>query len=332
MIRSRNKNITVMSQFNINGSRGADAGKFISDYVSRDSATEPSTAYRPDPGKPAEYGDGVAFTLGDMAISRQETLNIAEHVQDLHATGTRAIQQMVLSFSHAYLMDMNVIPEDIVVLKKGDYAGNYDDIRLRYAVRDGLQAMIDAEGYRDGKAIACIQSDTRHLHVHAVVYEDARRMGRVRGREEKGMIKESSFNQLAYNVDRHLSLTQTSNVVPTQNVLVPTNSDETEVVASSEYAVEPVYVNRYLDVIRLRQKVAARRAQQEEAKRRQRERAEELLQQEAEAKSVKKEPDAAIERGVVMNEMSDIIDDMADALSDTLLSQEPTVSNNPKQK
>ncbi len=34
-------------------------------------------------------------------------------------------------------------------------------------------ALVDNEGYRDGRAIAAIQHDTSHLHVHAVVYENA---------------------------------------------------------------------------------------------------------------------------------------------------------------
>lgn len=250
MIKQRGKNVVVMSQFNINGSRGKDAGKFVSDYVSRDSATMTSTAYVPPVGQRPAQGDGVAFTLDKSHLSRKEVLDEAEHIQDLHETGIRAIQQLVLSFDHTYLVDQNLIPEDTTIIKKGDYEGVVDDVRLRHAVRNGLQSMIDEEGYREGKMIACIQNDTRHLHVHAVVYEDAKEIARKRGREEKGVIKKSSFNRLTHDVDRHLTLTKTPHKVPNAKAL--TKQDVTEETRSERPKIEvtePIYVNHYLRIL-----------------------------------------------------------------------------------
>ena len=129
MIKSRDRNIVIKSQFNIHGSRGKDAGKFIADYVSRKSATDPSQAYRPDPNRIPKEGDGVAFTLDETAITRDATLDVARHVQDLHATGRRAIQQMVISLSPDYLVKERLVPEDLEVLHKGDYRYEYDDVR-----------------------------------------------------------------------------------------------------------------------------------------------------------------------------------------------------------
>lgn len=257
MIKSRNRNVIIKSQFNINGSRGKDAGKFISDYVSRDSATDASTAYIPDPRTPPVQGDGVAFTLDQSFITRDETLNIADHVQELHQTGTRAIQQMVISFDHDYLVNQGVVDDDTTIVRKGDYRNEYDDVRLRYAVRSGLQSLIDREGYRDGKAVACIQWDTRHLHVHAVVYEDAQKIGRVRGKEEKGVIKASSFNQLTYDVERYLDYSKTPHKTPSAKKLLPTGliADGTREKAPI-VAVEPVYVNEFLRIIEERKRAA----------------------------------------------------------------------------
>lgn len=257
MIKSRNRNIVIMSQFNINGSRGKDAGKFISDYVSRDSATDASTAYVPDPLKPPVQGDGVAFTLDRSFITRDETLEIADHVQNLHQTGTRAIQQMVISFDPDYLVNQGIVSDDTTIIRKGDYRNEYDDVRLRHAVRSGLQSLIDREGYRDGKAIACIQWDTRHLHVHAVVYEDAPKIGRVRGKEEKGVIKASSFNQLTYDVERYLNYSKTPHETPSAKKLLPTGFivDNTHEKAPI-VAVEPVYVNEFLRIIEERKRAA----------------------------------------------------------------------------
>lgn len=255
MIKERGNKVVVMSQFNINGSRGKNAGAFVSDYVSRESATMTSTAYVPPAGQPMEQGDGVAFTLDNSHLRRRDVLDTADHIQALHETGVRAIQQLVLSFDHEYLVDQNLIPEDTKIIKKGDYEGVVDDVRLRHAVRQGLQSMIDEEGYRDGKMIACIQNDTRHLHVHAVVYEDAKEIARKRGKEEKGVIKASSFNQLTHDVDRYLTLTKTPHKVPNARSL--TKSDEQEDVRAEkpkQAVIEPVYVNEYLRILEERKR------------------------------------------------------------------------------
>ena len=247
MINNRSKKVVVVSQFNINGSRGQDAGKFVADYVSRDSATEKSSAYIPNPNVVPVVGDGVAFTLDNIAITRDETLRLADHIQDLHLTGKRAIQQMVISFEPDYLVEQKIVPDDTVIINKGDYRHNYDDVRLRHAVRSGLQTLIDDEGYRDGRAVACIQWDTRHLHVHAVVYEDASKIARMRGSEEKGVIKDSSFNHMVYDIDRHLSITRAPGLVPTDKRLIP--NIVPVVKKPVVVAPEPFYVNQYLMII-----------------------------------------------------------------------------------
>lgn len=214
----RNRNIVVKSQFNINGSRGRDVGKFIAEYVSRDSATGQATSYIPDPNKVPVQGDGVAFTLDSTGISRDETLRLASKVQDFHRQGDRAIQQLVISFDHDYLIDQGIIPSDILIKKKGDYDGQYDDTRLRHAVIQGIQSLIDNENYRDGRMVAAIQHDTLHLHVHAVVYENHPKLARMRGKEEKGVVKDSSFQELTSNIDRVLKLSRL-NCIPTQKTL-----------------------------------------------------------------------------------------------------------------
>lgn len=235
MIPSRNKNIVIKSQFNINGSRGADAGKFISEYVSRPSATSSSMAYVNN-ATDAVDGDGVAFTLDATAISRAETLRLADKVQSFHKEGNRAIQQLVISFDVDYLVEQGIVPEDATISKKGDYAQNYDDVRLRHAIRSGLQSLVDYEGYRDGRMVAAIQHDTLHLHVHAVVYENHPKLSRKHGYEERGVIKQSSFNQLAFEIDRRLSLTKLQ-TVPTQKRLIPEHKESHTQIAISEITI-----------------------------------------------------------------------------------------------
>lgn len=126
--------------------------------------------------------------------------------------GNRAIQQLVISFDHNYLIETGVISRDTSVLTKGDYVGQYDDILLRHAIRSGVQDLIDHEGYRDAKMIAALQDDTTHLHAHVVIYESSE-LARKRGKEERGVIKDSSFSKLSDGIhlvlDKHKKLTVT---------------------------------------------------------------------------------------------------------------------------
>ena len=217
----RGRDIVIKTQFNIHGSRGEDVGHFVSDYVSRNSATDASLAWLPPTDRPPETGDGAAFTLDATAISRQETLDLADHVQEIFERGDRAIEQMVISFSPEYLVEQGIVPEGIPILDRGDYKYNYDDVRLRHAVSAGIHAMLENDGYYDGNMVAAIQSDTRHLHVHAVVYEDGNRFTRRHGKEERGVLKESSLNRLTHGIDRYMESTRDLSVVPTQRFLTP---------------------------------------------------------------------------------------------------------------
>ena len=141
-----------------------------------------------------EVGDGVAFTLDSTGITRQRLLNIADHVQTLNEKGHFAIQQMVISFAPDYLIREGLVDPELEVVKKGDYRGQYDDVRLRHAVRSGLQSLVDMEGYDDGRAVSCIQWDTRHLHVHTVIYENGK-IKRWHNGEEKGVLRKSSLDR-----------------------------------------------------------------------------------------------------------------------------------------
>ena len=264
----RNRNIVVKSQFNINGSRGKHVGGFITDYVSRPDATSPSAAYIPPALHTPVQGDGVSFTLDKTALTRQETLDIAEHVESLHQGGKRAIQQMVISFDPDYLVEQKVVDPTAEIVRRGDYAGHYDDVRLRHAIRQGFYGLLDNDKYVDGKMIAAIQHDTTHLHVHAVLYEDGDEIGRKHGKEERGVIKESSLNQLAHNIDRELTRTQPI-LAPTPSQLEVTHvkKDETPRLREQEIPSMP-HVDTYLELLQYtlaqQSKDEKRRREQEE--------------------------------------------------------------------
>ncbi len=259
----RGQNIVIKTQFNINGSRGANVGHFISDYVARGAATDPSLAYLPPTDRPIEPGDGVAFTLNATAISRQETLDLADRVQSLFEQGNRAIEQMVISFSPEYLVEEGIVPDNVPILRRGDYRFNYDDVRIRHAVSTGVSAMLENDGYYNGKMVAAIQSDTLHLHVHAVVYEDGNQFVRKHGKEERGMLKESSLNRLSHHIDRYLETTKDLSVIPTQRLLTPEWLPER---GSSHTIILPpstdVYIDTYLKLLEEREREEALRKTQ----------------------------------------------------------------------
>lgn len=223
MGHKRNRNMVVKSQFSINGSRGKSPASFILDYVTRQDAVESSTAYG---GIKKEAGDGVALTLHASSVPRSTVEAIAREVESFHDTGKRAIQEMVVSFEHDYLVEKGLIDEDLIIQNKGDYRGHYDDVRLRYALMDGFQAMVDHENYRKPHMVAAIQDDTLHLHAHAVVYERAENPGRMRGYEEKGVLKESSFATLTHEIDR--SLDRSRSVLVTSSKLLNRKREEKE--------------------------------------------------------------------------------------------------------
>lgn len=249
-VPKRNSNIVVKSQFNINGSRGDNVGGFVADYVAREEASETSMAYIPPTGRSVLPGDGIAFTLDRIAISKEETLRLADKVEEHHQAGGRAIQQLVISFSPEYLVNQGIVPEGEEIHSRGDYKNNYDDIRLRHAIISGVQSMIENEGYHEGKMVAAIQSDTLHLHAHAVVYEDFPEIARKYGGEERGIIRESSLNRLSFNIDRSLESTKDLSVVPTPKLLSPEIVDEDRVhVVEVVEIEEPVFVNHFLRML-----------------------------------------------------------------------------------
>lgn len=245
----RTKSVVVKTQFNINGSRGKDVGHFISDYVARDAATDPYTAYLPPIDRPMVRGDGVAFTLYQTAISKQDTLDLAAEVQTLFEEGNRAVEQLVITFSPDYLVEEGLVPDGLSMMERGDYKYNYDDVRLRHAIQAGVSAMLENDGYYNGNMVAAIQSDTLHLHVHAVVYERGDVFLRKHGKEERGMLKESSLNRLTYHIDRYLESTKDLSVVPTQRLLTPhlLSESKSDVFVPTEQ--DTSFVDKYLRLL-----------------------------------------------------------------------------------
>lgn len=95
--------------------------------------------------------------------------------------------------------------------------------------------------------------------MHAVVYEDSKKIARKRGYEEKGVLKESSLNQMANDIDQRLTLTRTNELIPNQQNLYPEDIDENAKAKTEETPkkIEAPYVDTYLQLIEQRKREQA---------------------------------------------------------------------------
>lgn len=250
----RGRNIVIKSQFNINGSRGKSVKSFITNYVSRESATKPLLGHLSDDGV-VEVGDGNCFTFTKSSIKRDEVLKIADKVEDKFLNNKQAIQQMVVSFDHDFLVENNVVDKDLQVLRRGDYENGYDELKLRHAIRRGVREIADRDGYYSPEMIATIQHDTNHLHSHVVLYENEDKLGRKHKNEERGVIKSKSFAYGALEMER--SLDKQKNVNVTRNKLLIEEDRDTRVSThddvdiSTELDIMTEYLNLlYLEELR----------------------------------------------------------------------------------
>lgn len=213
-------------------------GSFISGYVARESACDTSLSYVPE--GPAEEGDGICFTKRATAIPKRECLRTAKQVQQLFDKGDRAIQQLVISFSPEYLTQMGLVPAAVPILERGDYTGWYDDVRLRYALRSGLATLLERDGYHHGDFIGAIQSDTLHLHAHVVAWEDGVTVGRRKGAEEKGLLKDSSLRRLSAEIHRSLEHSKDLSVIPVPKLLYAQKEVQTDEQVRAEQEMIPM--------------------------------------------------------------------------------------------
>ena len=93
---------------------------------------------------------------------------------------------------------------------------------------------------------AAIQSDTMHLHVHAVVWEDGTNYSRRRGREEKGVIKGSSLGRCSSQIKRSLESTRDLSCIPVQRYLTPYYLGEQD---EPLFVQEPEFLNEYWRIL-----------------------------------------------------------------------------------
>jgi hypothetical protein len=144
---------------------------FILRYMARESATEKAVS-RPDVKarmRGTQGAAGVAFGYGQVSLSDDQLKAASADVQEWFDKG-HTVLKTVLSFDQEYLRKHNIIPQDFVCRKKGDYRGHLDQMKLRMAVMRGLERM-EAAFYDDLRYVGVIQVDTEHVHCHLAMVD-----------------------------------------------------------------------------------------------------------------------------------------------------------------
>ncbi|MET3172861.1 UNVERIFIED_ORG: hypothetical protein ABIB52_000689 [Arthrobacter sp. UYCu721] len=181
---------------------------FILRYMARESATETAVS-RPDVKariKGSQGAGGVAFGYGQVSLSDDQLTSASADVQDWFDKG-HTVMKTVLSFDQEYLRKHNIIPQDFVCLKKGDYRGHLDQMKLRLAVMRGLERM-ESSFYDDLRYVGVIQVDTEHVHCHLAMV-DAGKGAVTKDGTQRGKIHAPAKSLLRRSMDAWLDEKQT---------------------------------------------------------------------------------------------------------------------------
>lgn len=189
------------------GKHGTTPGAFITRYISRKNAAEPITVVdlNANDGSPdiqfkhrysrrrdlvdksisnyddekkyqnlvkqRESLDGKAFGNDGVSYSNKYTRKLAKKVQALYEKG-HSVSKLVFSFAHDYMKKHHMVPDDYVNTGHGSLRGNVDQLRVRAAVNEGMEALTKEGDYTNPVWVATVHSNTDDLHVHCVLVDD----------------------------------------------------------------------------------------------------------------------------------------------------------------
>ena len=223
------QNIVVVNEYTIKnrsgkgGSRGGSPGNYVLRYMSREGATElstPVTLNNEDyierymarseavekSGNPEDMArhvrapqkmGGVAFSQKGLSLSHVDLVKSSRDIQAGFDAG-KTVMKTVISFDGEYLRKNGVIPDDFVFTKRGDFRGNIDQMKLRYAISRGMEML--AHDYDDLRYVGVIQVDTAHVHCHLAMID----MGRGNITEDgtqKGKLSEQNKMRIRRGID-----------------------------------------------------------------------------------------------------------------------------------
>lgn len=149
----------------------------------------------------AQLLGGVAFTKDNVSMSNEELQEHARSIQAAFDSG-KTVMKTVLSFDHEYLREHNIVDPTMPAPGRGEYRGQIDEMKLRYAVMAGIDRMARTN-YDDLDYIGVIQVDTEHVHTHLVMVD--RGQGTVmKDGTQRGKIGKDARSHLRRGMDAYL--------------------------------------------------------------------------------------------------------------------------------
>lgn len=158
----------------------------------------------------AQGDGGVAFGHSGVSLSHDTLHSDAKQIQELFDAG-HTVLKTVISFDHDYLERMGLVPvgmdldPDTGEVRRGGYRGHLDQLKLRLAVREGIDRLERMGGFDDLRYVAVIQVDTSHVHCHLAMVDAGAGRRRADG-QQKGKLTSRDKMLLRSGIDGSLDI------------------------------------------------------------------------------------------------------------------------------
>lgn len=272
--------IVVKNQFTTKykAGYGSTVGVFFAKYINREDATEsllPNTTndlesilLRYDNRKQitksairgkydlsylhehlSDKSGGRAFSNEKISLSSDDVVVLSQMLQDLWSDG-HTVQKMVVSFRLDYLKDLNIVPQDLKINKRGDYKGHVDQLKLRLALQNTLKDF--TKDYVNPVYVGAIQLDTLQVHAHILIVDncDLSKSNRLVKRDgiwqERGKYRQSELNNFKTTLNYQLELSKDAKSFYLQPVLEHENIYNNMSTLTSRYYSTDIQLQRIL--------------------------------------------------------------------------------------
>lgn len=228
------KDIVIVNEFTVNGSRGSTPGNYVLRYMAREDANEVlapikrneegyvlhymarehaaeklerKDLYEAD--KKVKQYDGLggrafgvssSFDVPDVSLSDAKLRKFSKIIQKAYEKG-KTVFKTVISFTTDYLKKHGILPQDLEVRNRGDMAGHVDQAKIRLAVMGGMEKL--SKRFDNLMYVGVVQVDTMHLHAHISAVDLGE--GRVlENGQQKGKLTQKDMMVLRRGVDNTL--------------------------------------------------------------------------------------------------------------------------------
>lgn len=177
---------------------------YIQDYMAREGASEPLTEDEFQPKRRKRQLGGVAFGKGNVSMTHDDVIKSSKSIQNAFDNG-KTVMKTVLSFDEEYLRANGIVDDDFEFTQRGDYRGNIDQLKLRYAIMNGMEYF--GRDYDDLQYVGVIQVDTAHVHCHLAMVDMGDGIIMDDG-TQKGKLSANSMNKIRRGINMALDETK----------------------------------------------------------------------------------------------------------------------------